>query len=63
MRNWFKTLITPVPAPAPGDPFDHPDIARMSMRELADLPLTPPPTPAARNARRVAAPLTRRAVV
>ena len=47
MTNWFKTLFTPAPRPAPGDPFAHPDIARMSQRELADLPLTPPPAPSA----------------
>lgn len=46
MTNWFKALFAPAPRPAPGDPFAHPDIARMSHRELADLPLTPPPTPA-----------------
>jgi hypothetical protein len=25
-------------APSPADPMDHPDIRRMSLRELADLP-------------------------
>lgn len=46
MTNWFKTLFAPVQTPAPGDPFAHPDIARMTHKELADLPLTPPPAPA-----------------
>ncbi len=27
------------------DPFAHPDIQAMSLRQLADLPLDPPPTP------------------
>jgi hypothetical protein len=27
--------------PCPRDPIDHPDIARMSLTELADLPLAP----------------------
>ncbi|GGE44002.1 hypothetical protein GCM10011360_34050 [Primorskyibacter flagellatus] len=56
MTNWFKTLFAaraPV-NPAPGDPFAHPDVARMSPRELADLPLVPPPAPAARRDRAVA---------
>lgn len=48
MTNWFKTLFTPVQTPAPGDPFAHSDIAAMSHRDLADLPLTPPPAPSAR---------------
>lgn len=51
MTNWFKTLFQMPPRPAPGDPFAHPDIARMSHRDLADLPLTPPPAPASRAAR------------
>lgn len=62
MMNWFKTLFPPVAAPAPGDPFAHPDIARMSARELADLPLTPPPTPASPRVRGRAAGAHRRAL-
>jgi hypothetical protein len=30
---------TEVPAFDPPDPLDHPDLQRMTMRELADLPL------------------------
>ncbi|WP_407494199.1 hypothetical protein [Pseudooceanicola sp. MF1-13] len=47
MTNWFKTLFAPVQTPAPGDPMAHPDIQRMTMRDLADLPLVPPPAPGA----------------
>jgi len=54
MMNWFKTLFPPVPEPTPGDPFSHPEIARMSRRELADLPLKRPPAPPATPARAVA---------
>lgn len=54
MTNWFTALFTPAAHPAPGDPFAHPDIARMSQRDLADLPLTPPPAPGAGPATRQA---------
>jgi len=47
MTNWFKSLFAPVQTSAPGDPMAHPDIQRMSMRDLADLPLVPPPAPGA----------------
>lgn len=50
MTNWFKTLFAPIPSPAPGDPFAHPDIARMSHRDLADLPLVAPPATGTRLA-------------
>ncbi|WP_375688358.1 hypothetical protein [Pseudooceanicola sp. LIPI14-2-Ac024] len=43
--NWFRLFQTPRALPAPGDPFAHPEIAAMSHRDLADLPLTPPPAP------------------
>lgn len=52
MTNWFKTLFASVQYPAPGDPMAHPDIQRMSMRDLADLPLVPPPAPAAKDTSR-----------
>ncbi|MGZ9809443.1 hypothetical protein ACXN5S_03170 [Pseudoroseicyclus sp. H15] len=41
----FRRLTLPPPRPCPG-PLDHPQIARMSPRELADLPLPrdSPPT-------------------
>jgi hypothetical protein len=47
MRNWFRHLMTQGQPPRPSscDPFANPDIARMSLRDLADLPLSPPPTP------------------
>lgn len=50
MTNWFTSLFTPAAHPAPGDPFAHPDVARMSHRDLADLPLVPPPTPGTASA-------------
>jgi hypothetical protein len=40
---FLKQIYTNLsPRPAAGDPLDHPDIARMSLRELADLPLPRP---------------------
>jgi hypothetical protein len=35
MMNWFKTLFPPVPAPAPGEPFAPPGIARRAPGERA----------------------------
>lgn len=49
MTNWFKTFFHPAPAPAADEFFDHPDIARMSRRELADLPLYRPSAPKPRE--------------
>lgn len=45
MINWFKAFFRAAPVATPGDPFAHPAIVAMSPRELADLPLTPPPAP------------------
>ncbi|MGI3169559.1 hypothetical protein ACRARG_10425 [Pseudooceanicola sp. C21-150M6] len=49
MKNWFKAFIWSPGPETPGDPFAHPDIARMSARELADLPLVAPPAPSSRK--------------
>lgn len=46
MLNWFRLFTTPGADPMPGDPFSDPRISAMSLRDLADLPLTPPPAPA-----------------
>lgn len=49
MFKWFRSA----PRPLSRDPLDHPEIARMSQRELADLPLVPPmaaPAPVRREA-------------
>lgn len=59
MMNWFRKLTTPAGHPAPGDPFAHPEVAAMSHRELADLPLTPPPAPAQPRAARSGAALSK----
>lgn len=37
----IRRLLPPGPA-LPRDPLDHPDLARMSPRELSDLPLPRP---------------------
>jgi hypothetical protein len=60
MLNWFRHLTTPAGDPAPGDPFAHPEISAMSHRDLADLPLIPPPAPAQRREAAVAAKPLRR---
>ena len=49
MLNWFTKPKPAAERPAPGDPFAHPEVAAMRHRELADLPLTPPPAPAQRR--------------
>ncbi|MGC0223490.1 hypothetical protein [Pseudooceanicola nitratireducens] len=54
MTNWFKTLFAPVQVPPKSDPFAHPEVAAMSPRELADLPLVPPPAPGSASRSRVA---------
>ncbi|MHC9235170.1 hypothetical protein ACX9MO_05955 [Pseudooceanicola sp. 502str34] len=65
MTNWFKTFFAAPARPDGhrGDPFADPQIARMSHRDLADLPLTPPPAPgrAAETAARCAQPRVQRA--
>jgi hypothetical protein len=38
LRHWLASLFE---TPAERDPIDHPDLARMSPNELADLPLWP----------------------
>jgi len=45
MINWFARLFAAAPVPHPSDPFGVPEIAAMSARDLADLPLAPPPCP------------------
>ncbi|QPM91730.1 hypothetical protein [Pseudooceanicola algae] len=46
MFKWF----TKPAMRSPRDPMDHPEIARMSQRELADLPLRRPAAPVVRLA-------------
>lgn len=46
MTEALRRRLSPGEAPAP-DPLDHPDLRRMSLRELADLPM---PRPAAEDA-------------
>ncbi len=47
-RTLARRLAEAAQAPAHGtDPIDHPAIAAMDLRQLADLPLSPPPRPAA----------------
>lgn len=46
-RMLASRLAAAAQAPARGtDPIDHPAIAAMDLRELADLPLASPPRPA-----------------
>ena len=46
-RTLARRLAAAAQAPARRtDPIDHPAIAAMDLRELADLPLSPPPRPA-----------------
>jgi hypothetical protein len=50
LKFFFNLEIVgpPYPAGSSGDPLNHPDLARMSPTELADLPLypqDPPPLP------------------
>lgn len=47
MFNWFRSA----PRATSREPMDHPEIARMTLRELADLPLVPPMAAPARDAR------------
>jgi hypothetical protein len=45
-RTLARRLADAAQAPARAtDPIDHPAIAAMDLRELADLPLSPPPRP------------------
>ncbi|MGI3166624.1 hypothetical protein [Pseudooceanicola sp. 200-1SW] len=47
MFKWFRSA----PRPLSRDPLDHPEIARMTLRELADLPMVPPMAPARASSR------------
>jgi hypothetical protein len=46
-QRWLQRRISDSEA-ASMDPFDHPSLQSMDLRELADLPLDPPPAPLAR---------------
>lgn len=43
--RWIRAVLAPEPEPDPGDwdrnPLAHPDLRRMSPRELADLTFDP----------------------
>ena len=41
-EHWTSLRLTP---PRGLEPLDHPSLQAMSLRELADLPLEPPPPP------------------
>ncbi|PJE30599.1 hypothetical protein PSM7751_03073 [Pseudooceanicola marinus] len=58
MFNWFRSA----PRATSREPMDTPEIARMTPRELADLPLVPPMAPAREASRdsRMAAPAAAR---
>ena len=58
VREWWNDRTDEACAASP-DPIDHPSLRAMSLRELADVPLEPPPSPAAALG---AAPRPRRAV-
>ncbi|MGH1369646.1 MAG: hypothetical protein ACRBCL_13620 [Maritimibacter sp.] len=47
MTHFLPRLLRPLPVRRlqPPDPLDHPDVSRMSPRELADLPSPRPAKP------------------